>query len=89
MYVGKRQGVGADVPGSQRQSGMRHGRQLAPGAEALAGGDGSGNVHSHVGTGDMGIRFAMLRACNGVVEQGFCLGYRASERVAGELTARH
>uniref|UniRef100_A0A914X5J4 Uncharacterized protein n=1 Tax=Plectus sambesii TaxID=2011161 RepID=A0A914X5J4_9BILA len=58
------------------------------GAEALAGGDGSGNVHSHVGTGDMGIRFATLRARNSVMEQGFCLGYQASKSAAGEPTAR-
>uniref|UniRef100_A0A914XLK3 Uncharacterized protein n=1 Tax=Plectus sambesii TaxID=2011161 RepID=A0A914XLK3_9BILA len=57
-------------------------------AEALASGDGTGNVHAHVGTGDMGIEFATLRARNGVVERGFCLGFRASESAAGEPTAR-
>uniref|UniRef100_A0A914XKT5 Uncharacterized protein n=1 Tax=Plectus sambesii TaxID=2011161 RepID=A0A914XKT5_9BILA len=88
MYVGKRQGVGADVPGSQRQGGVRHSRQLTPGAEAFVGGDGSGNVHAHIGTGDMEIRFAMLWARNGLVERGFCLGYRASKSAAGEPTAR-
>uniref|UniRef100_A0A914W2L5 Uncharacterized protein n=1 Tax=Plectus sambesii TaxID=2011161 RepID=A0A914W2L5_9BILA len=66
---------GAEQVGQISNSLTWHYGSLPRGAKALAGGDGTGNVHAHIGTGDMGIRFAMLHAHNGMVEWGFYLGY--------------